>query len=111
MNAAANGTALSMVGPVILTGGGTVTITNGNALIRQDTGGSSLTNVNNKIVGAGQVGNNGLTFINQAAGLVNANSPGNALLLNATGVINQNLFEATGGGILQVNVTVNNSIP
>ena len=95
VNAAANGTALSMVGPVILTGGGTVTITNGNALIRQDTGGSSLTNVNNKIVGAGQIGNNGLVFINQPAGLLNANTSG-AMLINAAGAVNQGIYRGNG---------------
>ena len=109
VSAAANGTDLSMVNAVTLTGGGTVTLTNGNAAIREDVAGSSLTNVNNKIVGAGQIGNNGLTFINQVAGIVNANNTGNALLVNANGVINQDLFEATNGGILQVNVPVNNA--
>ncbi len=109
MNAAANGTALSVVGNVTLTGGGTISLTNANAWLREDIGGSSLTNVNNKIVGAGQLGNNGLTFTNQPAGLVNANINGAALLVNASGLVNQNLIEATNGGILQVDVPVINA--
>ncbi len=108
VNAAANGTALSIVGAVTLTGGGTVALTNANAWLREDAVNSSLTNFNNKIVGSGQLGNNGLTFVNQAAGIVNANINGAALQVNANGVVNQNLFEATNGGILQVNVTVDN---
>ena len=108
VNAANLGTALSMVGAVTLTGGGTVTLTNGNAFVRQD-GAGTLTNVNNAIVGAGQIGNNGLTFINQTGGVVNANNSGNVLLVNASGAVNQGTFEATGGGILQVDVTVNNA--
>ena len=33
-----------------------------------------LINVNNLIQGAGEIGNNGLIFTNQAAGVVNANN-------------------------------------
>jgi YVTN family beta-propeller protein len=108
INAGGNGTALSMVGAVTLTGGGTITLTNGNALIRQDTGASSLTNVNNTILGSGQIGNNGLTVINDPTGTINANSSGNALLFNAAGAVNEGALEATGGGILQIDVTVVN---
>jgi YVTN family beta-propeller protein len=107
-NATANDTFLNMDGAVTLIGAGAVTMTNGNAYIRENPANSSLTNVNNTILGSGTIGNNGLTFINQAAGIVNANSTGNALLINANGVVNQGLFEATNGGLLQINVTVNN---
>jgi YVTN family beta-propeller protein len=108
INAGANGTAMSMLGAVTLTGGGTITLTDGNAWIRQDTAASSLTNVNNTILGSGQVGNNGLTVINDPAGTINANSSGNALLFNATGAVNEGTLEATGGGILQIDVGVVN---
>jgi hypothetical protein len=108
VNAGANGTAISMVGAVTLTGSGTITVTNGNALVREDTGGSVLTNVNNSILGSGQVGNNGLTVINEAAGTINANSPGNALLFNPANAVNQGVLEATAGGILQIDVPVIN---
>ncbi|MGA7918603.1 MAG: putative Ig domain-containing protein [Candidatus Acidiferrales bacterium] len=53
VNATGNGTALSVVGAVTLMGSGTVTMTNGNALFRQDTGGSSLDNSGNSITGPG----------------------------------------------------------
>ena len=108
INSAGNPTFLSVLGAVTLTGHGNVTMGNPNAIIREDTSGSTLTNFNNTLAGAGQVGNNGLTFINQAQGVVNANSPGNALLMNASAAVNQGLFEARAGGVLQINVTVNN---
>ena len=112
---AANGnpTFLSASGTVTLTGGGSVVMTvggNGNSpYIREDSSNSTLTNVNNTISGRGQIGNNGLTFINQSGGLVNANSGGNVLLVNASGAVNQGQFQANGGGILQVDVTLNNA--
>ena len=114
-NVAANGntTALSFAGPVTLTGGGTVVMTvggnGGTPVLRADVAGASLANVNNTISGRGQVGNTSLTFINQASGIVNANSSANGLLVNSLGTVNQGLFEATSGGILQVDVTVNNA--
>jgi YVTN family beta-propeller protein len=109
INAGANSTALGVVGAATFTGGGTITLTNGNALIRQDAGGSSFTNVNNLIQGpAGQVGNGGLTVINQAGGTINANSAGTGLLFDASFAANQGLLEATGGGTLQINVPFNN---
>ena len=107
VDAGANNTFLNMTGPVTLTGSGTVTMTNGNAYIRQTGAGGILTNLNNLITGIGTIGNDGLTFINQSAGIVNAT--GNAILINANGVVNRGLFEATGGGVLQIDVPVNNA--
>ena len=111
VSANGNQTNLSMGGAVTLTGGGSVVLSSGNSggtpVIREDPGNSTLTNVNNTISGLGQIGNNGLTFVNQA--VVNANSSGNPLLINASGVINRGLFEATSGGIMEVDVTVNNA--
>ena len=108
-----NTTALSAGGPVTLTGGGTVVMTvggnGGTPVIRADVGGASLTNVNNIFSGRGQVGNATLIFTNQPGGTVNANSSGNGLLVNPASTVNQGLFEATDGGILQIDVTVNNA--
>ena len=112
---AANGnqTNLSMSGAITLSGGGSISMTigpnGGTPVIRQDTASSSLTNVNNVISGRGQIGNNNVVFVNQAGGVVNANSSGNGLLVNAPSAVNQGLFESTNGGILQVVVTLNNS--
>ena len=82
----------------------------GAAFIEQNGSSLTLTNVNNTIQGAGVIGNNGLTLINQAT--INANSSGQTLLLQsmAEGLTNTGLLEATNGGILQVNgVAVNNA--
>ena len=108
--AAGNVTELQVSGGqnVLLTGGGTVTMSssgNGTPLINQTSGGSTLTNVNNLIQGQGQIGNNGMALINQAGGTINANAAG-PLLINASTVTNQHLLEATGGGTLQINTTV-----
>ncbi len=97
---------------VMLTGGGIINMTvaggGGNAFIDQAVGGVTLTNVNNTIQGAGNIGNGGLTLVNQAT--INANSSGQTLLLNGSGgVTNTGLMEASNGGVLQMNsVTVNN---
>ena len=72
---AANNTQFEVNGAVTLTGGGTLTMTQGTGgrpYINQEASGS-LTNVNNLIQGAGEIGNNGLVFTNQAGGTVDAN--------------------------------------
>src|SRR6202034_1208448 len=112
---AANGnqTNLSASGRVTLTGGGLVAMTiggnGGTPVIRQDSSNSTLTNSNNTVAGAGQVGNGNLAFINQPGGVLNANNSGQVLLMNAVHPINQGMFEATGGGIFEMNVVLNNA--
>ena len=59
------------------------------------------------IQGSGQIGNNGLIINNQASGVINANGTF-PLLFNSGTVTNLNLIEATGGGTLQIFVTVIN---
>jgi hypothetical protein len=101
---------------VTLTGGGMVTLNDTTgavaALIRGGAG-STLTNVNNTIQGAGQIGfGNGLALVNQASGVVNGNQVGRTLFINPfAGATNQGLMEATGAGSLTFSpgVTVNNS--
>ena len=108
MNTTGNNTVFVMNGPVMLQGGGTLTMTEtggGTTVINQENGGT-LTNVNNLIQGAGQIGNNGLLLINQAT--INANEPGSPLLMNASLITNQGLLEATGGATMQINTTVAN---
>jgi len=72
---------------------------------------STLTNVNNKIEGSGQIGQaGGLALINQKHGVINANQKGYSLDLDApNGTINQGLVEATGGSTLYVTTAVSNS--
>ena len=103
-------TLLTLNGAVTLTGGGTLTLTqvtgNGQPILRNSNNGS-ITNVNNLIQGAGQIGNNGLIINNQAGGVINANLAF-PLQLNSGTVTNAGLLEARAGGKLNVNVTVVN---
>ena len=109
--ATVNTTLISVSGGVTLTGGGSITLSSaggGTPVINQVAAGATLTNVNNMIQGVGQIGNNGLIFVNQPAGIVNANVSAAALLLNAASITNQGLLEATNGGVLQTTTTINN---
>jgi YVTN family beta-propeller protein len=113
VNAAANATQLTMNGTTTLTGAGTVTLTTsggGLALIDQS-GGQTLTNVNNTIQGAGEIGVNGLTVVNQAGGAINANAASTIgpLVVNPASITNQGLLEATAGGTLQIETTCNDA--
>ncbi len=95
-----------------LSGGGTVTLAgNGSNYIQQNGGGSyTLTNVDNTIQGYGQIGSNGLSLNNQAAGTINANVSGTTLYLNGGGAItNTGLLEATNGGTLSIYNNVANT--
>ena len=92
VSAAGNNTVLQIQGNVTLTGAGTVTLStsgNGTAIINED-GASTLTNVNNVIQGEGQIGNNGLTVVNQAVGKINANIAGAVLVLNPNTTLSAN---------------------
>ncbi|MGO9125672.1 MAG: choice-of-anchor D domain-containing protein [Terriglobales bacterium] len=114
LNATANYTQLTIAGTVSLTGGGTVTLTTtgaGGTTIIDQSGSETLTNVNNTLQGTGYIGWNGLSVINQAGGVINANVAGaaNPLVLNPGGFTNQGLLEATAGGTLVLsNSTINN---
>ena len=99
---------------VTLQGGGTVTMSNsgggGSAIIDQAAGGLTLTNVNNTIQGAGIIGFNGLTVVNEAT--INANVSGQTLFLESIsgGLTNTAILEASNGGTLYIDgVTVNNA--
>ena len=96
---------------VTLTGSGTILLDNGTGnQIFASAAGEALVNLNNTIMGAGQLGAGTLTFTNATAGIVDAND-GNQLILN-TGTIattNMGLLEATaGGGGLVIQTNVNN---
>ena len=86
LNATSNNTELQMNGAVTLTGGGTVTMSNSpDNYLLQASGGGSLTNFNNTISGAGDIGNNSMAFTNDAAGVVDATSTTGQTLLVQTG--------------------------
>jgi hypothetical protein len=99
--------------------GTATTLTGGGALILNDGPGDTfvigaaaktvLTNVDNTISGAGQLGDGQLTLINKAAGIVNANGA-DGMVLNAGSVTNFGLIEASGaGGLTIADSSVNDS--
>jgi hypothetical protein len=108
-------TVLGLSANTMLNGGGTITLAyngigSGAAYILQNTSNLTLTNVNNTINGTGVIGQGGLTVINQSGGTIDANTSGAGLTLNGSGgVTNTGLLEATKGGILAINTTVNNA--
>ena len=110
-------TYLYVPGTVTLTGGGTVSLNtaigNGNANLEM-LGGAILDNVNNTIQGEGIIWNDGATLINEAGGIINANSTGsplvNDLAVEYGTVNNKGLMEATNNGVLTLyDTTVNNT--
>ncbi len=113
VNAAGNNTFLTMVGPVSLTGAGTVTLSkggNGTAAMETAGGDQTLTNVSNTLQGTGVIGWNGLNLVNQAGGIINANTPSTGtLLVNTPLTTNQGLLEATAGGTLGLQNSFNNA--
>ena len=91
-----------------LTGKGTITLSaNGGAALDGVSSTATLTNVDDTIDGAGQLGAGALTLINQAAGIIDADGPA-AMILNTSGatVTNNGLIEATGAGGLTIQNTV-----
>jgi hypothetical protein len=99
---------------VTLTGGGTVTMStasgSGNAEILQAAGGLTLENFNNTIQGAGIIGENGLSLLNDVAGTILANAFGQTLTLSGGGsVTNNGTFQVNAGSeLLLSNVTFTN---
>ena len=101
-----------------LTGGGAVYMTGGAI-----TGAAStdiLENVDNTISGYGTIGGGGLIIVNDPSGIIDANNPSNALVIDNNSpainnfaineIINSGMIEATGGGLLTIeNTTIDNS--
>jgi len=120
VNANGSGAAVLVIsGATTLQQGGTVNLVSSNggtAYIQQASGGITLTN-QGLIQGAGVIGNGGLTFVNGATGVVNANQSGQSILLNMNNTAdagnaleNYGVLEATNGGALQLNsIIVNNN--
>jgi hypothetical protein len=101
-----------MSGGVTLTGGGTITMgsTGGGSAFLRANSATAVTNVNNTIEGAGELGDSGsLALANEAT--INANVSGQTLDVNAGngGVTNTGTMEATGGGILTLRNTIGNA--
>ena len=72
---------------------------------------ATLTNVDNIISGAGQLGNGQMTLVNEAAGVIDANATGHALVVDtgSNAVMNYGTIEATGGGELEIRSYVINA--
>src|SRR4029077_15096281 len=113
LNSTGNFTDLRIADGTMLTGGGSVILSdspNNRIYGTLNSGAETLTNVNNTISGAGQIGvSNSIEFINQSAGVINATSATNALIITPTtnstlvsanggGFVNQGLLEATAAG-------------
>jgi len=104
-----NGNLTILGGNVTLTGGGTV-VMQSDTFINEGSGGLNLDNLNNLIEGSGQLGQNGMTLDNESGGTVDANVNGGTLYLNGGGAVtNAGLLEATNGGFLQIDNTINNT--
>ncbi len=103
---------LELVGnSVVLAGGGQVTLAS-DALVAGTGATSTLTNVDNTISGAGQIGigDGTLSLVNAAHGTVDANIAGALLALDTgTTIENLGLLEASNGGSLVVADEVSNS--
>jgi fibronectin-binding autotransporter adhesin len=108
-----NNTSLNLNGATTLMGGGTVTLNSGdnNGQVYVLSGaGSALTNVDNTVQGYGDIGHGTLSLSNGSSGIIDANSPGNTLLLDGSGnVTNAGSLEATNGGLLKIANVVTNS--
>ena len=103
-------TDLIIDGPVTLDDGGTIVLDGSTDQIVGAPGGGVLDNVDNIILGAGQIGtgDDNLTLINETAGVIDATG----LLIVETGsnrIKNAGLFEATGGGALEIESRFHNS--
>jgi fibronectin-binding autotransporter adhesin len=113
LNGASASTLLDVSGPThaaTLTGSGTVTMSN-SANNTIGVFGGGLSNLNNTIQGAGQIGNTQMGLNNQ--GTINANigGPGaNPLIINTAGTgSNTGTMEATNGGTLQLQASFSNT--
>ena len=109
LNAAGSPTDLAVVGAVTLTGSGNVTLSNNAGNVITSNGApATLTNVNNTISGAGTIGDNYLTLVNQ--GTINANQTV-ALVINTGGnaITNSGTLEGSSSGGLDLESNVSNA--
>ena len=105
LNSTGDQTELQIVGDgVMLEGGGKITLS-GDAVIIGTGSAAVLTNVDNTISGAGQIGtgDSTLTLVNQTHGTIDADVAGGTLTLEpGTVITNDGILEATKGGTLQI---------
>jgi len=98
-----------------LSGGGTVVMDPQSKhgsydFIESAVAGAVLTNASNTISGAGQLGDGVLSLVNASQGVIDANNPNYALVLNtASAIANAGLIEASGGGEAQIIAAIANT--
>jgi hypothetical protein len=114
LNSTGDNTDLQIVGDgVTLEGGGQVILSDSSDNMIVGTNADAvLTNVDNTIAGAGQIGDGdgNLTLVNETAGTIDANDANGVLVLDTGNtIVNAGLLEATNGGTLQIDDNVANS--
>ena len=114
LNSNGDVTELQIVGDgVTLEGGGQVILSDAKEnMIVGANADATLTNVDNTIAGAGQIGDgdSNLTLINESAGTIDANIAGGILTLETGNtIVNGGLLEASNGGTLQIDDNVSNA--
>ena len=107
LNSTGDETDLQIIGDgVTLQGGGYLTLSDSHEnIIFGTNSATTLTNVDNTISGAGQIGigDGNLTLVNETHGTIDANISGGTLTLDTGHTItNDGLLEATNGGTLQI---------
>ena len=106
---------LIMAADTTLSGGGAVTMNDGSYgqsnQVYGATAATKLTNVDNVISGAGQLGAGQLTLFNNAAGVIDATGTSHALIIDtgANVVTNAGLIEATASAGLSISSAIANS--
>ncbi len=102
------GVAIANAG-VSLTGTGSITLSS-TAKITGNSATATLTNVSNKIYGAGQLGGGKMTLVNAAGGLIDGNqATGLTIDTGAATIANAGLIESAGSGLLTIKSAVNNT--
>ena len=97
---------------VTLSGGGTLSLGGSSSSIIGVSATATLTNVDDTIAGAGLLGLEKLTLINEAAGVIDASASGATLVVGTAPetVSNAGLMEGSGGAILVIaSTTVNDA--
>jgi hypothetical protein len=107
LKSAGDATELQIVGDgITLEGGGQIILSDGSEnLIVGTNADATLTNVDNTISGAGQIGagDGNLTLVNEAQGTIDANVAGGTLTLDTgNAIVNAGVLEASNGGTLQI---------
>ena len=107
LNSSGDHTELQIIGDgVTLEGGGQLTLSDSSANTIVGTApNDTLTNIDNTIAGAGQIGSGDgtLTLVNEAHGTIEANVAGSTLTLETGTIItNDGVLEALNGGTLQI---------